>query len=278
MSDAPAPGDPPPDQVDPLDAPSPAEPRPVEDEKVMPLVDHLGELRRRVAISLFTVVIGSAIGFLLAPQIIDLMVTPLPDQRLVFLTLSGGFLVFMRISLIFGLLVALPVILYQVWAFVAPGLTREERRATLPWIPLSVVFFLLGTVVAWVTLPYAVQFLLGFQIEGTLEALPSAEAYFGFVTFIFLIFGLVMQFPIVLVFLSKLGVLTIEQLKGARRYVLFGVVVFAVVITPGGDPISPIVLSGTMYTLYEITIFLMQRRRVQRVETEVAGFGGVGNG
>jgi sec-independent protein translocase protein TatC len=254
------------------------QPPPPGDEKVMPLVDHLGELRRRVAISLLAVVIAAAVGFVLAPQIIKLLISPLPNQEVVFLTLSGGFLVWMRISLVFGLLVALPVILYQLWAFVAPGLTPDERRATLPWIPLSVVFFLLGTLVAWVTLPYAVSFLLGFQIEGTLEALPSAEAYFGFVTFIFVIFGLVMQFPIVLVFLSKLGVLTVEQLKQARRYVLFGVVVFAVVITPGGDPISPIVLSGTMYVLYEITIFILQRRQSQRVESEAAGSVGAGNG
>jgi sec-independent protein translocase protein TatC len=249
--------------------------QPPVDEKVMPLVDHLGELRRRVAISLLAVVIGAAIGFVLAPHIIKLLLTPLPNQEVVFLTLSGGFLVFMRIALIFGVLVALPVILYQLWAFVAPGLTPQERRATLPWIPLSVVFFLLGTLVAWVTLPYAVSFLLSFQIEGSLEALPSAEAYFGFVTFIFVIFGLVMQFPIVLVFLSRLGILTVEQLKQARRYVLFGVVVFAVVITPGGDPISPIVLAGTMYTLYEITIFLLQRR-AQRVATEATEIGGTG--
>jgi sec-independent protein translocase protein TatC len=244
----------------------------------MPLVDHLGELRRRVAISLLAVVIGAVIGFILAPHIIKLLLTPLPEQEVVFLTLSGGFLVFMRIALIFGVLVALPVILYQLWAFVAPGLTIEERRASLPWIPLSVVFFLLGTVVAWITLPYAVQFLLSFQIEGTLEALPSAEAYFGFVTFIFVIFGLVMQFPIVLVFLARLGILTVDQLKQARRYVLFGVVVFAVVITPGGDPISPIVLAGTMYALYEITIFLLQRREARRVGTETAGAGGATQG
>ena len=90
--------------------------------------------------------------------------------------------------------------------------------------------------------------------------MPSAEAYFGFVTFIFLIFGLVMQFPVVLVFLDAPGHPAVEQLRAARRYVLFGVVVFAVVITPGGDPISPIVLAGTMYVLYEITILLLSRR------------------
>jgi sec-independent protein translocase protein TatC len=128
---------------------------------------------------------------------------------------------------------------------------------------MTVVFFLMGCLVAWITLPYAVGFLLSFQIEGSLTALPSAEAYFGFVTFIFLIFGLVMQFPIVLVFLDRIGVLNVEQLKTMRRYVLLGVVIFAVVITPGGDPISPLVLSGTMYALYEFTIFLLQRRKTE---------------
>jgi sec-independent protein translocase protein TatC len=126
---------------------------------------------------------------------------------------------------------------------------------------MTVIFFLLGTVVAWVTLPYAVGFLLGFEIEGALVALPSAEAYFSFVTFLFLVFGLVMQFPIVLVFLDRLGILDVDQLRAMRRYVLLGVVIFAVVITPGGDPFSPIVLAGTMYMLYEFTILLLRRRR-----------------
>jgi sec-independent protein translocase protein TatC len=226
----------------------------------MPLVDHLSELRKRLAISIIAVLVFAALGFYLAPAIIELLLTPLPGGQVVFLTLSGGFLVYLRISIIVGLLLALPVILYQGWAFVAPGLTPGERRGALPWIPMSVLFFLLGTLVAWVTLPYAVGFLLGFQIEGSLEALPSAEAYFSFVTFIFLIFGLVMQFPIVLVFLDRLGILHVEQLRSLRRYVLFGVVVFAVVVTPGGDPTSPLVLAGTMYILYEFTIFLLGRR------------------
>jgi sec-independent protein translocase protein TatC len=227
----------------------------------MTLVDHLGELRKRIAISILVVLVFSAVGFYFAPQIIELLLTPLPGGEVVFLTLSGGFMVFLRISVIVGVLLSLPVIMYELWAFVAPGLTPEERRAALPWIPMSVVFFLMGVVVAWITLPYAVGFLLSFQIEGTLTSLPSAEAYFGFVTFIFLIFGLVMQFPIVLVFLDKLGILNIDQLKSMRRYVLLGVVVFAVVITPGGDPVSPLVLSGTMYALYEFTIMLLQRRK-----------------
>jgi sec-independent protein translocase protein TatC len=236
------------------DSPDAAEPA------TMTLVDHLSELRKRAAISIVAVLLFSALGFYLAPSIIELLLSPLPGGEVVFLTLSGGFMVYLRISIIVGILLALPVILYQAWAFVAPGLTPGERRSALPWIPMSVLFFLLGTAVAWVTLPYAVGFLLSFQIEGSLTALPSAEAYFGFVTFIFLIFGMVMQFPIVLVFLDRLGILDVAQLKAARRYVLLGVVVFAVVVTPGGDPVSPLVLAGTMYLLFEFTILLLARR------------------
>ncbi len=243
--------------------PRPA-PGPWGDADAMPLVEHLVELRRRVAISVIAIAVGSAIGFIFAEPLIELLLTPLPDNEVVFLTLSGGFMVYLRVAVIVGMLLALPVILYQLWAFVAPGLLPNERRAALPWIPLSVVFFLLGALVAWVTLPYAVGFLLSFQIEGSLVALPSAEAYFGFVTFLFLIFGLVMQFPIVLIFLDRIGVLRVEQLQTMRRYVLLGVVIFAVVITPGGDPISPMVLAGTMYALYEFTIFVLQRRRREK--------------
>ena len=241
------------------------EPAPAQDPTEMTLVDHLSELRRRIAISVVAIGIGAVIGFLLAERIILLLLTPLPDGEVVFLTLGGGFFVYLRIAIIVGILLALPIVLYQLWAFVAPGLLPEERRAALPWIPMTVVFFLLGCAVAWITLPYAVDFLLGFQIEGSLTALPSAEAYFSFVTIMFLLFGLVMQFPIVLVFLDRLGVLNVDQLRTMRRYVLLGLVIFAVVVTPGGDPISPIVLSATMYALYELTIFLMQRRRRRSV-------------
>jgi len=243
--------------------PAPEPPVPAGEPETMKLVDHLSELRKRIAISILVVLVFSGIGFYFAPRIIELLLTPLPNGQVVFLTLSGGFMVFLRVAIIVGVLLALPVIMYQLWAFVAPGLTPSERRAALPWIPMSAIFFLLGCAVAWVTLPYAVGFLLSFQIEGSLTAMTSAEAYFGFVTFIFLIFGLVMQFPIVLIFLNKLGVLNVEQLKAMRRYVLLGVVIFAVVITPGGDPISPLVLSGTMYALYEFTIFWLQRRRTE---------------
>lgn len=232
---------------------------PPDEGAVMTLFEHLAELRRRVAISFIAVVLGMGVGFFLAPHIIQILLEPLPNHRVVFFTVSGAFVVHLRIAAIVGLLLALPVILYQLWAFVSPGLTSRERRAALPWIPMTVVFFLLGAGVAYVTMPYAIGFLLSFEIQGSLESLPSAEAYFGFVTTVFLLFGAVMQFPIVLVLLSKLGLLSVERLRASRRYVLLGIVIFAVVATPGGDPVSPIVMSSVMYVLYEVTIILLRR-------------------
>ncbi|MDQ3552865.1 MAG: twin-arginine translocase subunit TatC [Chloroflexota bacterium] len=237
-----------------------------EEGRVMTLVQHLSELRRRVAISILAVLVGSGVGFWLAQPIILLLLRPLPGGQVQILTVTGGFMIHLRIALVVGVLLALPVLLYQLWAFVSPGLTRRERRAAAPWLPLTIVFFLLGVAVAYVTLPYAVEFLAGFAIPPALIYTPSAEHYFGFVFSIFMIFGVAMQFPTVLVLLAKLGILDVERLRRSRRYALLGMVIFAVVITPGGDPISPAIMSGVMYLLYEATIVLLRRTGTQRPE------------
>ncbi|MFN8518918.1 MAG: twin-arginine translocase subunit TatC [Chloroflexota bacterium] len=246
--------------------PAPVTPRPTPtpaDDGTMSLVDHLSELRRRLFISILAVVIGGAVGFYFAADIQKLLLEPFrasnPGGTVQFLSVSGGFFLYVKISLVFGIVIGLPIIVYEVWQFVSPGLTQRERRAALPWIPAAIVFFTLGVIVAYVTLPYAVQFLTGFTVPGYTESKPSAESYFGFVTNMFLIFGAVMEFPIALVFLTKLGVLSVELLKKSRRMVILGITVFAVVITPGGDPISPIVMAGVMYALFEFTIHMLSR-------------------
>jgi sec-independent protein translocase protein TatC len=236
---------------------------PTEEEGVMSLVDHLAELRRRLFISILAVVLGGAVGFYFASDVQKLLLQPFlasnPGSVVQFLTVSGGFFLYVKISLVFGIVIGLPVIVYETWQFVAPGLTQRERRAALPWIPAAILFFALGVIVAYVTMPYAIQFLTGFTTPGYTESRPSAEAYFGFVTNMFLIFGAVMEFPIALVFLSKLGILSVDMLKKSRRMVILGIVVFAVVVTPGGDPISPIVMASVMYALFEFTIYMLTR-------------------
>ena len=233
------------------------------EDEGMTLVEHLTELRLRIFISLLAVTVGSGIGFYLAPNIVDVLREPV-GRPLVFTTLGGAFFVQLKIALMVGLALASPIVFHQLWAFVSPGLTPRERHAVRPWIPLAIVFMVLGVGVAYLILPLTVGFLLSFQRPGVIEPLITLEAYIGFVTTMFLVFGLVMQFPIVLVLLSKVGILSVERLRRGRRYVFVGIFIFAVVVTPGGDPFSPTIMAAVMYPLYELTIWLVARsKRVQ---------------
>ena len=225
----------------------------------MTLVEHLTELRFRIVISLFAVGTGTVIGYLVSPQVIDLLRSPLGDRPLVFTSIAGAFFVRIKLALLIGIVLASPVVFYQLWAFVSPGLTPGERRVVRPWIPLALLLLAAGIAVGYLILPYTAAFLLSFQVPGAIEPLITVESYFGFVTTMFLAFGLVFQFPIVLVLLSKVGIVSAERLRRNRRYVLLGIFVLAVVVTPGGDPISPTIMAAVMYPLYELTIWLVAR-------------------
>jgi sec-independent protein translocase protein TatC len=225
---------------------------------VMSVVEHLSELRRRIFIGLLAVGIGAVVGFFLAPDAIRILKAPISGP-LFFTAPSSAFFLQLKLALMIGLALASPVVLYQLWAFIAPGLTPRERRLALPWVPLGLVFLAVGIAVAYFVLPFAVGFMLGFAIPGVIDPLITADAYFGFVTNMFLAFGLVMEFPIVLVLLSKVGIVSAERLRRNRRYVFLGIFVFAVIVTPGGDPYSPTVMGTVMYVLYELTIRLVAR-------------------
>ncbi len=241
-------------------APAPAVPTPAtapDSEKVMSLVDHLSELRTRVFKALLAVGVGSAIGFLLVPGLIEILSRPLDGRPLYFTSPGEAFFIQLKLALVVGVIVGMPVILYQLWAFISPGLTPDERRLARPWVPIALLFFAIGVAVAWVVLPFAIGFLLGFETP-SLQALITADNYFGFIGTMFLAFGLTMEFPIVLVLLSKVGIITSPRLRSSRRYVILGIAIFAALVTPGGDIISPIVLGVVMYALYELSIVLVR--------------------
>jgi sec-independent protein translocase protein TatC len=231
---------------------------PPADETVMSLVDHLGELRTRVFRSLIAIGIGSTIGYLVSKPIRDFLIQPLPTKQVQVLGLGDAFFIQIKISIIVGIILAMPVLLYQVWAFVAPGLTTNERKMVRPWIPLALLFFALGVAIAYVVLPFAVAFLLSFTDDTLVQGI-AAGPYFDFVTTLFLVFGLVMEFPILMVGLSKVGILTSERLTSSRRMIILGIAIFAAVATPGGDLVSPFVLGGTMYILFELTTLFIKR-------------------
>ena len=233
---------------------------PADPDQAMTLVDHLSELRTRLVRAILAVVVGSAIGFTFAEQLQLFLTSPLPASALPLQTLAIGdaFAIRLRIAVTVGIILAMPVLLYQIAAFVGPGLTAGERRALRPWIPLALFFFILGVTVAWIILPFTIQFLLGFTNAVVVDNL-TATNYFDFVTTMFLAFGLLMEFPIVLFGLARVGILSSARLAASRRFALIGIAIFAAVVTPGGDPVSFIVLGATMYLLFELTVFSIRR-------------------
>jgi sec-independent protein translocase protein TatC len=241
----------------PASQPEPAAPAPVQGE--MTLVEHLVELRNRLFKVALAVVLFSIVGFIFGDQIISILKAPIPGGKPLFYTgLGDAFMIHVKIALVVGIILGMPVILYQGWAFIAPGLTEKERRISLPWIPAALFFFVLGVAIAYFILPYAAGFLIGFSSDA-LQPLITAESYFDFVTTLFLVFGLIMQFPIILYALSRVGIVTSARLVGARRQAILGITIFSALITPGGDLVSPIALAVTMYILFEGTIFVIKR-------------------
>ena len=243
---------------DPSPQADPPAPVPGATSTEMTLVDHLAELRDRIVKVLIVVILTSLVGFYFATPIIGILVAPLPNNQLQFTGLGDAFFINVKIAIVVGIILAMPVILYQVWAFIAPGLTDAERRTVRPWIPIALVFFAGGVGLAYFVLPYAVQFLMGFSSQ-YLNPLITAGPYFDFVTTMFLVFGLIMEFPILLFGLSRVGIVTSERLSSARRMAILVIAIFAAAATPGGDLVSPFVLGITMYLLYEGTIFVIRR-------------------
>lgn len=230
-----------------------------DDGGVMSLVDHLTELRNRIAWSALAVAIGAVVGFVVGPEAIKFLSSPLPKNFPIYTTGPGdAFAIRIQIALVIGVILGMPAILWNVWRFIAPGLTDRERRAILPWIPATLVFFAIGVTIAFIVLPYAMAFLLSFQTP-ELQPLLNARDYFGFVTTMFLAFGLLMEFPILLVGLSRVGIITSDRLRRSRRMVILGIAIFAAVATPGGDLVSPTVLGVTLYLLYEGTVVVIRR-------------------
>lgn len=225
----------------------------------MSLVEHLEELRRRLIIIVITVLVAAVAGFIASGSILDLLTTRLPEEyrTLIFLNPADPLSAYMKIAGFFGIAVAMPVIVFHVWRFVTPGLTARERRFVWPVIIAALLLFALGVVIGFVVIPYALNFLLGFSREG-LEPALTIDGYIGFVTTMMMAFGLVLEFPIVLIGLARVGILNYRRVASQRRWAILAIVIFAIVLTPGGDPISPLILSGVMFLLFEGSLLVIR--------------------
>jgi sec-independent protein translocase protein TatC len=227
----------------------------------MTLREHLSELRRRIIICVVAVGIGGVICFWQFPAILEVLSRPYCDLRP---TVECEFLqtdpleafgVRLTVAFYGGIAIGMPVLLFQVWQFVTPGLHENERKYALPFVASAGLLFVLGAGLAFLTVPRALNFLTAIGGDW-FEPFFRGSEYLAFLVKMMVAFGLGFEFPIVLIFLQMAGLVTPEQLAGARRYSLVGIMLLVAVITPSGDPFSLFVLSIPMYLFYEASILI----------------------
>lgn len=232
----------------------------------MPLMGHLGELRNRLVKSLIAVGVGTIIAFTFNEQILDFLVEPYrtidPEAQLAFFRPTEAFSLVMRISLWGGTILASPVIFYQLWRFVAPALTRREKRWILPLIAVLVLLLGAGLAVGYWSLGRGLNFLFDFGGD-SLVPIIGADEYLRFAMRFLLAFGVSFCFPVFVFAAAAAHVVDSAGLRRARRWTALIILVTAAVITPTGDPLTLLLLAAPMYVLYEITIlavrFLLRR-------------------
>ena len=231
-----------------------------EDAPQETFISHLVELRDRLLRSIIAVVVLTLCLVPWAKEIYAALAMPLTavlpaGSTMIATDVTGTFLVPLKVTLMAAFLLALPFVLYQAWAFVAPGLYQHEKRLALPVILSSCVFFALGMAFAYfVVFPIAFGFFAGYAPEGV-QMMTDIDKYVSFVLTMFIAFGLTFETPVVVVVLVRLGVVSLEKLRAARPYVIVGAFVIGAVVTPP-DVISQLLLAIPLWVLYEVGLFL----------------------
>lgn len=222
---------------------------------------HLRELRDRLIKAAAAVLVGSIVGFIISEQVMAFLAAPyevaVPDGSLAFFRPTEAFSVTMLVSLWAGLVLASPVVLYQLWRFVAPALTKREKKWIYPLTFLFVALFILGIVVGYVALERGLVFLLDFGGEA-LTPVIGAREYYTFAMRFLLAFGIAFEFPIFLFAAAAFGVVNSRQLRAGWRWAVVLILVAAAFITPSGDPLTLLMLSIPLYVFYEITILAVK--------------------
>ncbi len=227
----------------------------VEFEDAAPLLRHLDELRVRLFKAFFALIITSGISFTFSQQVIEYLAGPIGGiGKLVSIELTENISSFMKVSLLGGFVLAMPVIVYEIMAFILPGLKRKERAWLLVVVPFATILFAAGVAFTWfVMLPTAIPFLTGFM-GITTQVRP--DNYFTFITQMMFWIGICFEMPLVVMFLAKLKIVTARQLVSGWRYAIVAIAVVAAVVTPTVDPISMGLVMAPLLGLYVISIIL----------------------
>lgn len=243
------------------------------DEK-LPLTAHLEELRKRITFVLIAMGIGFGISYFFSKELFDILMIPLiealpPDTTLIFTGVTEAFITYLKVALVSGIFLSTPVILYQLWAFLAPGLYDNEKKSFFPIILFSTFFFVGGALFGYfVIFPFGFQYFLGFATD-FIKPMPSVKEYFSFSIKLLFAFGVVFELPLFILFLSRLGIVTYKQLRSFRKYAILLIFAIAAVITPP-DVLSQIMLGLPMIVLYEVGIIVAKLfgKKIKDVDNE----------
>ncbi len=234
------------------------------DPSAMTLVEHLEELRWRIFKSLIAIAVGSIVAFIFREQIVHFLTLPLPKSadvlthgKPIVIGIMEGFTVFLMISIAAGFILALPVVLYQIWAFIAPGLLEKEKKYAVPFIVVGVVLFAAGVSLGYFVLQYPVQWLVTFAADSFTE-LITAGSYFTFIAFFMLAFGIVFEIPLVLTFMAQVDLISSQTLTKKCAGAHIGMWIASTFLTPGADIYSPIFLGVAMSCLFELSIIFIK--------------------
>ena len=230
------------------------------------MAPHLRELRDRLVKSLVAIAIGTSVGFwivstptLLGQRLPDLLINHFvpPGVQIQYVAAAEGFVNYMRVALVIGVAIAIPVVVYQIIAFFAPGLLPHEKRIVFTALPFVTELFLAGLIFGWFfTIPAALDFLLTFGTSDRIESRPSFDSFISIVSTLMLWNGAIFELPAVIYLLARIRVVTAKTLARTRRYALVIIVIAAAIITPTGDPFNLLLLAVPMYLLYELGILL----------------------
>jgi sec-independent protein translocase protein TatC len=223
-------------------------------------MEHLEALRRMLIISLAGWAVATTVAFFISNQVIDFLIVRAGLQHAVYLAPAGGVLLRLKVSMYIGIVLAAPVVIQQIWWFVSPGLHQNERRLTLPLIFSTVFFFAFGVAVALFALPLYLKVLNSFSPPDVVY-LPDLSQFISFVLLMVIGFGVVFELPVVLFVLGMLRIITSKWLHKTRPYWFLGLGITANFLTPGADPVTPLIMFIPLYVFYEGTALLLKLLR-----------------
>lgn len=225
-----------------------------------PFLAHLEELRKRLIVCAIAIGIGFVISYIFSKQLFSFLIMPLTqvlpaDSHLIFTSLPEMFIAYIKVALIAGIILAIPIIFYELWMFLAPALYQREKRYVIPFVLFSSILFVAGSLFGYlVVFPYGFRFFISFATE-QIQALPAVKQYFSFAIRLLLAFGLVFELPVVVFFMTKIGLITPDSMKKFRKFAILGAFVMAAILTPP-DVATQIMMALPLVILYEVSIII----------------------